>query len=254
MKRLYWFLLVWLVLVVTLGLLYWRNQQPSTGFTAPTTETVTPPIAEPEPEPTPVLEPAPKPQPKPAPSPVSTSLLDMKFYSQAPFGVWDALHEETCEEASVYMVKYWLDGARPSLEHYDQDLKNFVAWQTNNNYGVSVSVQQLKQATSDFIGMTLTLKTIGPISDLKTFLDAGDPVILPADGKRLNNPNFTDGGPIYHMLVVVGYSGDTFITKDPGTRNGDRFTYSAQNLSDSLGNWNGSSVDRSDRRVLVLEQ
>src|SRR3990172_1100789 len=34
-------------------------------------------------------------------------LLDMPFLVQAPFAVWDPLHEDACEEASLIMVKHF---------------------------------------------------------------------------------------------------------------------------------------------------
>jgi hypothetical protein len=36
-------------------------------------------------------------------------LISVPFASQAPFAVWDEIHEEACEEASLVMVKYYLD-------------------------------------------------------------------------------------------------------------------------------------------------
>ena len=47
----------------------------------------------------------------------------------------------------------------------------------------------------------------------------GVPVLLPAAGRLLRNPYFSGQGPLYHMLVVKGYTRDgKIITDDPGTR------------------------------------
>jgi hypothetical protein len=60
---------------------------------------------------------------------------------------------------------------------------------------------------------------------------------VPADGKKLDNPNFKNGGPVYHMLVIKGFTGDKFITNDPGTRLGADFIYTQSNLMYSLADW-----------------
>lgn len=76
------------------------------------------------------------------------------------------------------------------------------------------------------------------VEKIKDLLRQGRPVIVPADGKKLANPNFTNGGPIYHMLVIKGFTGDKFITNDPGTRLGADFVYTQSNLMYSIADWN----------------
>ena len=39
-------------------------------------------------------------------------LIDVPFTSQAPFGKWDAYHEEACEEASLVMIEYYLQNKK----------------------------------------------------------------------------------------------------------------------------------------------
>ena len=58
-------------------------------------------------------------------------------------------------------------------------------------------------------------------------LARGNLVLVPANGIKLNNPNFTPPGPDRHMLVIKGYDLDSgeFITNDPGTRKGEGYRY-----------------------------
>jgi hypothetical protein len=63
-------------------------------------------------------------------------------------------------------------------------------------------------------------------------------LILPTLGRELQNPNFKNPGPIYHMLVVQGYtkSGE-IITNDPGTRKGKDYLYNPEILFNAIGDW-----------------
>jgi len=56
------------------------------------------------------------------------------------------------------------------------------------------------------------------------------------NGQALGNPNFTPPGPEYHFLLIRGYnpSTDTFITNDPGTRNGELYKYSSDTLFNAI--------------------
>ena len=72
------------------------------------------------------------------------------------------------------------------------------------------------------------------IEDIKAVIAAGYPVIVPAAGRDLGNVNFRDPGPLYHMLVIVGYDENDFITNDPGTRNGEGYRYKQQVLYDAI--------------------
>jgi hypothetical protein len=59
-------------------------------------------------------------------------------------------------------------------------------------------------------------------------------VIIPAAGRALDNPNYTVPRPIYHNLVVIGYTRDKIITNDPGTRSGAGFSYTYDNFDQSI--------------------
>ncbi len=70
------------------------------------------------------------------------------------------------------------------------------------------------------------------ISELKN----GRVIIAPMNGQALKNPNFTAPGPINHMLLIRGYDPikKTFITNDPGTRNGELYEYEENLLYSAL--------------------
>jgi len=74
---------------------------------------------------------------------------------------------------------------------------------------------------------------------------------VPAAGRELGNPNFTDPGPLYHMLVVRGYTENNFITNDVGTRKGENYQYKYDVLMNAIHDWNGGDVNNGQRVVIV---
>lgn len=183
--------------------------------------------------------------------------LDVPFLVQAPFGVWDELHGEACEEASLIMARYFITGKGfESLESADAEIKSLIAWETDRGYKVDVSVSELKAIASGYYNLSGGRVIENPtVEIIKKEIAAGRPVIVPAAGRMLGNPNFTSPGPPYHMLVIRGYTADEFITNDPGTRNGEGYKYSYQVLVDAMHDWNGSTatIESGPKRVLVFD-
>src|SRR3989304_9414045 len=52
--------------------------------------------------------------------------LKVPFFSQAPFGVWDELHDNACEEASILLVRYFKKKSTLSKEKADKEIKAMV--------------------------------------------------------------------------------------------------------------------------------
>jgi hypothetical protein len=165
--------------------------------------------------------------------------LAVPFTSQAPTANWDQPFQDACEEASLLMVDYYYqDKKLPDKFEVENILKEMVAWQEQNWGGhENLSVVKVVDLAMALYNQKFEIVENLTAEKIKKYLQAGRPVIVPADGKKLDNPNFTNGGPAYHMLVIKGYIGDKFITNDPGTRKGADFIYSQENLLDSIGDW-----------------
>lgn len=166
--------------------------------------------------------------------------LNVPFTSQAPLSDWSQPYQDACEEASVMMLDYYYQNKNlPSKEEVSDILKEMVAWQ-EKNWGGHENLPVARLA--EYIKATFNYETeiIENLTaeKLKYYLNIGKPIIIPANGKILANPNFKNGGPEYHMLVVKGYVDDKFITNDPGTRLGADFVYTAENLLESIADWN----------------
>ena len=108
----------------------------------------------------------------------------------------------------------------------------------------------------DFYGLDI-LKVVYDFSkeDLEKYLSLGNPIIVPAAGRLLGNPNFKAPGPLYHNLVLVGYDGETIITNDPGTRKGEGYQYNLDVLYNAIHDFSGelNQIERGRKAMIVLE-
>lgn len=160
--------------------------------------------------------------------------LDILFISQAPYAVWDELHNHACEEASIIMVYYYLTGQELTLAIGEREIQNMVKWQIKNWGGHfdlnAEKIFELFRAYFDYKNIELVSEFA--IDDIKKELADGNPIIIPAAGQLLKNPYFTPPGPEYHVLVIKGYDDEKseFIVNDPGTKRGADFRYDYQLL------------------------
>ncbi len=201
------------------------------------------------------------------------------FTTQAPFSKWDELHEESCEEAGLIMLKYYNDergkntvsadrepGILPSDKKVERsglskipkveaegEIQKLVKYQIKK-YGdyFDTDVRITKEIGEDFYGLK-NLKIIEnfTVQDLKKELARGNIVLVPTAGRELGNPNFTPPGPLYHNLVITGYDDKqtmdsvghkvrgVFITNDPGTRRGQNYKYNQKVLYKAIHDFPG---------------
>jgi hypothetical protein len=226
----------------------------------------TAPSAEPEPEtkpvpPTPAPTPTPKPTPTPAPTPAPSEKgvnLSVPFTSQAPKADWSMPYQEACEETSLLMVHAFLTSAGAfTPDTADAQILELVEWEKARfGYYEDTTAEEVAEiARERFLYAKSRAVKIKSIADIKAVLNRGLPVIIPAAGRQLFNPNFSGAGPKYHMLVVKGYTKDgRIITNDPGTRRGADYVYEADVLWDAIHDWNGGDVDNGAKMMVVVEK
>ena len=174
--------------------------------------------------------------------------LVVPFISQAPYAVWDHLHDEACEEASLIMLDAFYKNKKSlSKEETELAIQDLVKWEKDKyGYFEDTTAEQGVEMLAEFFKLS-GAKVVYDITidDIKNALAHGKPVAVPAAGKLLKNPYFRNGGPLYHMLVIKGYTKDgRFITNDPGTRRGADFTYNMDALYNAIHDW------REDRDIL----
>lgn len=221
----------------------------------PKPETKPTPAPTPNPEPTPIPTPTPKPEPKPA---ASGKNLAVPFTSQAPKADWSMPYQEACEEASLLMTVAYLNGDGAfTPDSATEKILALVDWEVEHfGYYEDTTAEEVAETARVRFGFAKSraLK-ISSIADVKAVIDRGLPVIIPAAGRQLFNPNFSGAGPKYHMLVVKGYTKDgQIITNDPGTRRGADYVYAADVLWNAIHDWNGGDVENGAKMMVVVEK
>ncbi|MDP2632078.1 MAG: C39 family peptidase [Candidatus Uhrbacteria bacterium] len=182
--------------------------------------------------------------------------LGVPFTSQAPSSNWDLPYQEACEEASAYMVSEYYKGtvagqidpivAETAILEVVAFEEDFLGFYLDTTVAETVSFIDM------FYGLSARAVENPTVDDIKTEIAAGRPVIVPAAGRELGNPNFTGAGPLYHMLVIKGYTEDFFITNDPGTRNGESYVYDIDVIMEAMGDWNNGDPANGAKRVIFI--
>lgn len=204
------------------------------------------------------------PKPKPAPlDPLEAKQglpdeinLDVPFTSQAPTQNWDMPFQEACEEASALMIDAYYQGKSGVLPkaEMEEQIKKLVAYQvkTIGHYEDTSSAEMQKWISGYFGYEDVRIISIRSAEDIQRAVANGYPVLVLADGKKLPNPNFRNGGPPYHVLVVKGYSKGRFITNDPGTRKGQNFTYAFEDLLRASHDWTGKAANGPAVMMIIM--
>ena len=166
--------------------------------------------------------------------------LAVPFTVQAPFAVWDELHEDACEEASVMMVDAFYKGRTFTPGPADQEIMAIVDWETQVlGHWEDATADETARILREKYGYSKVSVFENPsIDDIKREIVQGHPIIVPAAGRLLGNRYFTPPGPVYHMLVVRGWTKDgMIITNDPGTKRGEGYLYKQEVLMNAIHDW-----------------
>jgi hypothetical protein len=148
-------------------------------------------------------------------------------------GQWTAVYEDACEETSILMVAYYVQGKTLSRDIANREILALADYgEETFGHFIDTSAADTAKMLLDNYDITGEVVYDMTLEDLKKAVVAGNLVIVPANGRYLANPNFTPPGPLNHMLVVTGYDAETgeFVTNDPGTRLGQDYRYGEYTL------------------------
>lgn len=182
---------------------------------------------------------------------LENAYLEVPFVCQAPFQTevnW-VYHEESCEEAALIQVHYYLQGiTNPTAEESHATILDMIAWQ-KKNFGEhkDVYANEMKTLINGYYDYPLEDIEIiydASITDIKKAISTGYPIIVPIMGDILKNPYYPYPG--YHMLTIIGYTPDKIITNDVGTRRGKDFSYSYEVFM--------SAVDVAGGDIVIIKQ
>jgi len=180
--------------------------------------------------------------------------LDVPFTTQSPYAEWTEQDNESCEEAAALIVHYYWQNKTFTKDIAKQELQSIVDFE-NDYFGFykDTNAEQTAEFIRELWGYEkVEVKYDIAIDDIKKEVAQGRPVILPSAGRMLGNPNFRSPGPLYHMLVVRGWTENMIITNDPGTRKGEEYQYSPEILYNSIHDWNDGDVDNGRKAMIVI--
>lgn len=181
--------------------------------------------------------------------------LAIPFTSQAPHANWELPYQEACEEASSLMAARFLQNRSiTDANDADQAIVELVNYNVDElQQPIDTTAEQTAHLLESFYELETDVVYDWSWEDVKQALTQGYPVIFPAAGRELGNPNFTAPGPIYHMLVIKGYTPNIVITNDPGTRRGADYQYSYDTLADANHDWNGGDVSHGRKVIIIVK-
>ncbi len=187
-------------------------------------------------------------------------LLSAPFTPQAPTGNWDILHNENCEEASSLMaMAYYITNYR-NVQKLDpifveSELTKLTDWELKTfGYNLDITSEETAKMIEANYGLNTKILYNYSENDIKKELTENRLILFPANGQMLNNPNYKQPGPIYHMVLIRGFNETEFITNDPGTRKGMNYNYPFTALYKSNGNWShkNNKVDLTQKNIIVV--
>lgn len=185
--------------------------------------------------------------------------LPVPFSPQAPTGNWD--NNENCEETSLIMARAYFDGRKENIlpaAEVQQKIDELNAWEdkTFGHHEDSGASETTKMA-EEVLDLNIRQVRNYSESDLKRALANGHVVLLPLSARLLENPqHYGDGGPFYHMLIVIGYNETGFIVNDPGSDDGESNVYTFATLKNAAEDWNSQTktIDPSRKIALIVSK
>jgi hypothetical protein len=182
--------------------------------------------------------------------------LNVPFTIQAPHQNWVMPYKEFCEEASVLMAASYITGQDiPNPDFADAKMKEIQNYEIDRfGYYEDTTAEETATILNDNYNLETVELIYNPsIDDIKTALSKDQVVIVPAAGRQLGNPYFSGLGPLYHMLVIKGYTkDDKFITNDPGTRRGADYIYDFDVIMNAMHDWNNGDVTNGQKVIIVV--
>jgi hypothetical protein len=254
--------LILIVIAAILVILNWQNYLPGKS-SQPTLTSVSSPVLSPSPAASPSVSNAPPPSSSPSTLPTAAAATSIKlsvpFTIQAPDGDWSMPWEDGCEEAALLMADAFNKkdtSAKLPVAETKQKIADMVTWE-EGRFGKhkDIGVDEMAIVAKEYLSYTsVIVKHNATVADIKNVLRSGKPVVVPAAGQLLGNPNFKQPGPPYHVFLIKGFDGDTFIANENGTRRGLDYKYSADVLQKALHDHQDDVVNDSlPMAYLVLE-
>ncbi len=187
-------------------------------------------------------------------------LIKTTFIPQSPEQNWDQPWQDACEEAALLTVNYFYKNQNPDTSIIRDDILKMIDFENSLAFTHDMNVDQMALVSQKYLGFKTRIIDNPTIEDIKKYISQNIPVIAPANGKILyqENKHFTNGGPYYHNLTILGYDDpkNQFIVHDVGTKSGAYFKYSYTLLINSIHDFpdskNKEDINTGSKRILIL--
>lgn len=139
----------------------------------------------------------------------------------------------------------------------ESQITTLTNWEQQNfGYYLDTTAAETAKMIEGVYGLKTQIITNYSEEQVKQALNDHEVVIIPEDGQLLGNPNYKTPGPIYHMLVIRGYTPDAIITNDSGTKNGRNYSYSFATIYDAGANWDHSTntIDKNVHIAIIVSK
>ena len=180
--------------------------------------------------------------------------LAVPFAPQAPHANWDQPYQDACEEAAVIMVAYYISGGSLNTDKMDSEILKMVAWEEKvfGFFKDTNIAETTKLVNKYYPKLSAQAHYDISVTDIKRELSLGKAVVVLANGRQLNNPYYTAPGPEKHALVIKGFTGDKFVTNDPGTKRGADYVYPTQRVYRAIVDYDGGSAGTGKKAMIIM--
>ena len=179
--------------------------------------------------------------------------LEAPFYSQAPFADWAFPWQEACEEASILLAANVYQDHEWTREEFNEEILKMVDWQ-EQRFGtyLDTTASQVQEILTDYLHLDSIMHENPTFEDIQKILNEGHFIVMFFSGKQLDNPNFKNGGPLYHAVLIKGYKkNQRVITHDVGTRKGENYVYSWKTLQYAMHDF-ATPIESGAKRMLEI--
>ena len=158
------------------------------------------------------------------------------------------------------MANAYLTGDRQAVipaARVEKEISDLTVWQDKNlGYHLDSTAEETARMIEGFYGLKTEIFNDYTLSDIKDQLNLQHVVILPVNGRLIGNPNYKRPGPIYHMLVIRGYTAGGLITNDSGTRRGQNYPYAFKTLHSAGADWDHKTgaIDQTKKTMIVVSK
>lgn len=180
--------------------------------------------------------------------------LNISFTSQAPEGDWSEPWYNDCEEVSIVMVDSFYNKKTLTPSVAKNEILRIIGIK-EKEFGPSLEedADEMVSLINNYLNSNWKAQIAEnpTIEQMKKEIDNGHPIIMPVDGRKLNNRYYTTTH--YHVFAISGYDDGKkmFIAQDPGTYRGHDYQYSYAVIENAMHDYD--FVDQSKgRRVAIF--